>query len=102
MGLAVNGVDIDDSMIEAELAHHRQAANPLREAVHEVVLRQVLLQEADRLGIAGEVTDQRIEALFAREVTVPQADREACASIKESHSPPVPGGGLMRATYCLC
>ena len=74
MGIAVNGVDIDDSAIEAEIAHHQRAENPLRQAVHEVVLRQVLLQEARRLGVEGASDDDRIEALFAREVTVPQAD----------------------------
>jgi peptidyl-prolyl cis-trans isomerase C len=101
MGLAVNGVDIDDSMIEAELAHHRQAANPLREAVHEVVLRQVLLQEADRLGIAGESADERIEALFAQEVTVPQADAQACLRYYQSQPERFRSGDLVQARHIL-
>lgn len=101
MGLAVNGVDIDDSMIEAELAHHRQAANPLREAVHEVVLRQVLLQEAERLGIAGESADERIEALFAQEVTVPEADQQACLRYYQSQPERFRSGDLVQARHIL-
>jgi len=101
MGLAVNGVDIDDSMVEAEMAHHRQAANPLREAVHEVVLRQVLLQEAERLGIAGEGADERIEALFAQEVTVPQADQQACLRYYQSQPERFRSGDLVQARHIL-
>ena len=29
MGIAVNGIDIDDRVIDAEIGHHQQAANPL-------------------------------------------------------------------------
>ena len=61
MGISVNGVEITDAAIEEELPHHRQAANPLKQALHELVLRTALLQEADRLGIAGEDDDARIE-----------------------------------------
>lgn len=78
MGISVNGIDIDDGTIERELPHHRQAANPLKQSVHEVVLRTVLLQEAERLGIADADEDARIEALFTQEVRVPQADDAAC------------------------
>lgn len=78
MGISVNGVDITDAAIELELPHHRKAENPLKESVHELVLRTVLLQEADRLGIADDEPDARIEALFAQEVRVPDADDTAC------------------------
>jgi peptidyl-prolyl cis-trans isomerase C len=101
MGIAVNGVDIDDRAIEAEIAHHQQADNPLRAAVHEVVLRQVLLQEADRLGIAGEGDDERIEALFAREVTVPQADEAACLRYYQGQPDRFRSGDLVEARHIL-
>jgi peptidyl-prolyl cis-trans isomerase C len=78
MGISVNGSDIPDSAIQAELAHHSGAPNPLKESVHEVVLRTLLLQEADSLGVTGADEDERIEALFAREVTVPEPDRASC------------------------
>jgi peptidyl-prolyl cis-trans isomerase C len=87
MGIAVNGADITDAEIGAELAHHANAANPLQQAVHEVVLRRVLLDEADRLGIvAGDASDdERIETLFACEVQVPEADETACRRYYDAH-----------------
>eukprot|EP01030_Chromulinospumella_sphaerica_P029029 gene29029-29426_t len=70
MGIAINGVDITDAQIASELPHHQHAANPLKQAVHEVVLRQLLLQEAARLGVGAGLEgqslgeDDLIEALF--------------------------------------
>ena len=103
MGIAVNGVDIDDSAIEAEIGHHKAADNPLREAVHEVVLRQVLLQEAARLGVGaqGDSDDDRIEALFVREVTVPQADEEARLRFYQSQAERYRSGDLVEARHIL-
>ena len=51
MAITVNGVEITDEMIENELPRHADADNPLKRAVHEVVLRQLLLQQADRKSV---------------------------------------------------
>lgn len=101
MGIAVNGIDIGDAAIEAEIGHHRQARNPLREAVHEVVLRQVLLQEAQRLGIGGAGEDERIEGLFAREVQVPQADEAACLRYYQANTERFRSGDMVEARHIL-
>ena len=101
MGLAVNGVDIDDRQIEQELPHHQDAANPLKQAVHEVVLRTVLLQEADRLGIAGSDDDARIEALLTQEVNVPQADEAACLTYYRNHPDKFTRGAMVEARHIL-
>lgn len=101
MGIAVNGVDIDDRAIEAEIGHHQGADNPLRAAVHEVVLRQVLLQEARRLGVEGDSDDDRIEALFLREVKVPQADEAACLRFYQSQPERYRSGDLVEARHIL-
>ncbi|MCX7291153.1 MAG: peptidylprolyl isomerase, partial [Janthinobacterium sp.] len=63
MGISVNGIDIDDADIARELPHHDGAGNPLKQAVHELVLRRLLLDEAQRLGVQGGSDDDRIEAL---------------------------------------
>jgi peptidyl-prolyl cis-trans isomerase C len=105
MGISVNGVDIDDRQIEQELPHHRHAANPLKQSVHEVVLRTVLLQEADRLGIygdeAGGGTDARIEALLTQEVSVPQADEAACLTYYRNHPDKFTRGAMVEARHIL-
>lgn len=101
MGIAVNGVDIDDDAIAAELPHHQAADNPLRSAVHEVVLRRLLLQEAARLGLNAGSEDDRIEALFAREVQVPQADEAACQRYYQGHPERFRSGDLVEARHIL-
>jgi len=101
MGISVNGVDIDDRLIEQELPHHRDAANPLKASVHEVVLRTVLLQEAGRLGVDGLDDDARIEALLTREVTVPQADEAACLTYYRNHPQRFTHGEMVEARHIL-
>ena len=101
MGISVNGVEIDDRQIELELPHHKGAANPLKQSVHEVVLRTVLLQEADRLGIAGSDDDARIEALLTQEVSVPQADEQACLTYYRNHPDKFTRGALVEARHIL-
>lgn len=101
MGISVNGVEIDDRQIELELPHHKGAANPLKQSVHEVVLRTVLLQEADRLGIAGPDDDARIEALLTREVSVPQADDAACLMYYRNHPDKFTRGEMVEARHIL-
>jgi peptidyl-prolyl cis-trans isomerase C len=101
MGISVNGVEIDDHQIERELPHHRQAANPLKQSVHEVVLRTVLLQEADRLGIAGNDDDARVEALLTQEVSVPRADEAACLTYYRNHPQHFTRGEMVEARHIL-
>lgn len=89
--ISVNGVVIAKKAIAAEV-QTIPARNPgegWRRASQALVIRELLLQEAHRLGI---VADQRVDAdgrreteddalirgLIEREVTVPVADRETC------------------------
>lgn len=101
MGISVNGVEIDDREIEAELVHHQSARNPVQQAVHEVILRRVLLQEAAALGLTQADDDERIEALFAREVRVPQADEAACLRYYQSQPERFRSGDLVEARHIL-
>lgn len=111
MGIAVNGVEITDQEIEQELPHHQNAANPLKQSVHEVVLRTLLLQEADRLGILSETdnadgvdgvdNEARIEALLAQEVRVPEADDAACERYYRQQSQHFRSGDMVEARHIL-
>jgi peptidyl-prolyl cis-trans isomerase C len=101
MGISVNGVDIDDTAIERELQHHQDADNPLKRAVHELVLRTLLLQQADTLGIAGGDDDQRIESLLALQVQVPKADDVACLTWYRNNAARYTNGELVEARHIL-
>ena len=101
MGISVNGVDITDAKIERGLPHHQSAGNPLKESVHELILRRVLLQEADRLGIEGADDDARVEALFVQEVHVPNADDAACETFYRNHPQLFTSGEMVETRHIL-
>lgn len=101
MGISVNGVEISDDAIEQELPHHRQAPNPVKQAVNELILRTVLLQEADRLEISAEDDDARVEALFAQEVHVPEADEATCATFYRNQPALFSNGEMIEARHIL-
>ena len=100
MGISVNGVEIEDAAIERELQHHQQADNPLKRAVHELVLRTVLLQQADMLSIAGG-DDERIESLIALQVPIPKADEAACLTWYRNNAARYTNGELVEARHIL-
>ena len=100
MGITVNGVDIEDSAINQELVHHQDAENPLKQAVQELVLRTVLLQQAATLGIVGD-EEQRIDTLLALQVKVPKADDEACLRYYRNHASQYTNGDMVEARHIL-
>ena len=89
--VSVDGIDIPHEAISAEAQQHPagSAAAAYREAAEALVVRQLLLAEARRLGLAArpEVDargrretdeDGLISALLAAEVETPEADTAAC------------------------
>jgi peptidyl-prolyl cis-trans isomerase C len=87
--IIVDGVVIDRKAIAAEMQNHPggDAAGALREAATALIVRQVLLAEARRLGLAAAPQadaagrreteeDALIRELIAREVPVPSADED--------------------------
>lgn len=89
--ISVNGVAIAEADILAEVQNH-PADNPgaaILEAARALVVRALLLQEAERLGVGGKPAsdagsisqtqeDAAIHALIEREVNVPTATEEEC------------------------
>ncbi|ODU62423.1 MAG: hypothetical protein ABS99_00645 [Acetobacteraceae bacterium SCN 69-10] len=80
--ILVNTTEIPEGAVAAEMQHHPAATaeQAWEQAATALVVRALLLQEAERLGVAGEATDDQsaeeatIQALLAREVVVPEAD----------------------------
>ena len=70
MPITVNGVEITDAAIRAEMQHHPAPSREIAEysAKLALVAKQLLLQEAARLKIADVDEDARIAALIEREV----------------------------------
>jgi len=90
-GVRVNGVPIARDLIAREVQHHpaRTPAEAFKAAAQSLVIRELLLQEARRLGVSADpLTDGEgrreapeeamIRALVEQEVITPVPDAEAC------------------------
>jgi peptidyl-prolyl cis-trans isomerase C len=77
--VTVNGTAIPRQAIAAEMQYHpapnQQGA--WTEAATALVVRQLLLQEAERLGVEGE-EEEAIQALLRRELATPDPDEASC------------------------
>ena len=112
--VSVNGVIISRAEIAREIQNHqaRTPAEAWHAAARALVVRELLLAEADRLGIPAEPathpdgareTDEEatIRALLAREVRVPKADTETCRRHFERNRGSFRTGDLFEVSHIL-
>ena len=110
MTIRVNGTEIAEQAIAAEMQHH--PAPTREEAWHEaaraLVVRQLLLDEAARSGIAVSddsddmLPDERaIEALLACAVATPEADEPTCRRWYEANQARFRTKDLWEASHIL-
>ncbi|TCO79697.1 peptidyl-prolyl cis-trans isomerase C [Plasticicumulans lactativorans] len=86
MTITVNGVEIPLHAIHTEMQHHPAPSREQAEhqAAVALVLRELMLQEAHRLGVepradtGADAEDALIAALVEREVALPEPDESAC------------------------
>ena len=112
--VSVNGVAIPRASIAREVQHH-PAGKPIaawQAAARALVIRELLLQEARRLGLRPEPvsdsegrreTDEEalIRALIEREVTTPVADEETCRRYYERNQSRFRSADLYEAAHIL-
>jgi peptidyl-prolyl cis-trans isomerase C len=106
MEITVNGTAIGEAEIARETQYHPAASLEAarQHAAQALVIRELLLQQAERAGIApveGEPEEKRIGALIAREVRVPQADEAACRRYFENHRNRFRSPDLIEARHIL-
>lgn len=113
-GVTVNGVAIPRDLISREAQHH-PARTPLgawKAAARALAIRELLLQEARRLDIAGEPladddgrreTDEEaaIRVLVAREVKTPRADAATCRRYYEQNGQRFRSSDIYEASHIL-
>jgi peptidyl-prolyl cis-trans isomerase C len=106
-GVHVNGVAIARDRIAREVQHHPAPTPPQawRAAARALVIRELLLQEAQRLGIASEPqiddfgrreTEEEalVRGLVEQEVNTPEPDEQECRryyerNLKSFRAPPI-------------
>ena len=110
----VNNVTITRDAIVREMQHHT-AAEPVaawQKSARALVIRELLLQEAHRLGIAAEPetdgegrreTDEEalIRRLIEREVTVPEPDNDTCRRYYEQNRARFRSADIYEASHIL-
>ena len=111
MTILVNGVEISDHEVSVESAHYRGGSIPERRhrAAQALVVRELLRQRADALGIpeegaggeTGGAGDRRIDTLIEREVPVPEADEAACRAYFDKNRDRFRGEDLVEARHIL-
>lgn len=112
--LSVNGVAIPEAVIAAEMQNHPadSSAAAWSEAARALAIRELLLQEARRLGLEAEAVSAEdgkerateealIDRLLAREVQVPEADEAACRRYYENNRRRFRTPDLFEASHIL-
>jgi peptidyl-prolyl cis-trans isomerase C len=112
----VNGVEISDHAINSELQYHPAGSvEEAREAAtRALVVRELLLQAADQLGITrpdppkrGQADEREtddealIRTLLAREVTTPEPDEATCRRFYDSNLHRFRSADLFEAAHIL-
>lgn len=114
VNVSVNGVSIARDEIVREMQHH-PAGKPIaawQQAARALVIRELLLQEARRIGLAPEPvsdsdgrreTDEEalIRGLVDHEVTVPEPDDETCRRYYARHQAQFRSPDIYEASHIL-
>lgn len=101
MTIRVNGVEIDDAAIAQETPRHGQAPDPLDAARQTLVLRELMLQEAQRLGIQEATPDETLTTLMEQKIQPAPPDDAACQAFFAEHQANFVRDELVEASHIL-
>jgi peptidyl-prolyl cis-trans isomerase C len=106
MIIKVNGNEISEDSITAEIEQAKAAGHPggddLREgAIQELILRNLMLQEAEKLGITAGSDEETIASLLDQKVTYEEADEAACRTFYEQNPNNFQQGEMASASHIL-
>lgn len=104
MQISVNGRLIEEREIARETQYHaaRSLDEARRKAATALVVRELLVQRAQRLGVEqGADVEALVQALIDREVSVPKADEAACRRYYEANARRFRSPDLVEARHIL-
>ncbi|MBM3528972.1 MAG: peptidylprolyl isomerase [Alphaproteobacteria bacterium] len=113
-GVRVNGTAIPRDLIAREVQHHpaRTPIEAWKAAARALAVRELLVQEARRLGVVGEPAEDdegrretaeeaAVRELVEREVRVPTADENTCRRYYEQNRGRFRSGDIYEAAHIL-
>ncbi len=101
MPVIVNDYELTDADMEKELPAHEGTADAMKSAMTALVLRRVLLDEAQQQGFQQTDEDERIDALLQKEVIVPIPAREECLRQYQANPARFKVGELAEVSHIL-
>ena len=101
MAIRINGKEVTDAAIEAEIANHAQAERPLDEALRVLAIKQIVLDEAADQGIDVTNPEQATAELLDRNVTVREATAEECRRHYDANTARFTVGELVEVSHIL-
>ena len=101
MAIIVNGVEITDAMVQAELDNHAETPSPSDSAIQQLVLHQLLLQKAQENGFDISNEGQAIGALLDQELAFTPATEEECQAYYNANQERFKQGESARASHIL-
>ena len=101
MSIRINGKEITDAAIEAEIANHTQAERPLDEALRVLAIRQIVLDEAAGQGIDVSDPERATAELLDMNITVREATQQECRRHYEASPARFTVGELVEVSHIL-
>ncbi|WP_395006667.1 peptidylprolyl isomerase [Undibacterium sp.] len=106
MTISVNGTEINEATINAEMDRARAAGHPegeqLRDsAIQELILRNLMMAEAAKLDINVGSEEEIIGTLLQQEVAFDEVDEAACRTFYEENSSSFKQGEMAAASHIL-
>ena len=101
MTITVNGIEITEAMVQAELPNHEQTPSPRDAAVQQLVLHQLLLAKARASGFDNANEGEAIGALLDKELQFAPVDEAACEAYYNAHPEYFRQGDSAAASHIL-
>lgn len=101
MAISVNDVEITEAQIAAELPRHQDSQEPLQAATRELILRELMRQKADELGIKAATEDETIGAVLQSQVQISPVTEAMCRQFYEENLDAFVRGESVEASHIL-
>lgn len=101
MSILVNGVEITEAMIQAEQNHDAAAPEQREAAIQELILRELLLQQARAEGLDTGNIDDAIGALLEKNIRVEPVDEATCREFYQQYPERFNSGESAVASHIL-